>query len=51
MAYRGSVEHFVEAVLNYPTLAECFKTAALAGLNRLDAWQTAATPEEEALAP
>jgi NAD(P) transhydrogenase len=42
MAYRGSVEHFVEAVFNYPTLAECYKTAALDGLNRLDAWQTAA---------
>ena len=35
------VEHFVEAVFNYPTLAECYKTAALDGLNRLDSWQTA----------
>ena len=41
MAYGGSVEHFVEAVFNYPTLAECYKTAALDGLNRLDSWQTA----------
>ncbi len=45
MAYRGSVEHFVEAVFNYPTLAECYKTAALDGLNRLDSWQTAAAAE------
>jgi len=49
MAYRGSVEHFVDAVFNYPTLAECYKTAALDGLNRLDSWQT--TASAEALAP
>jgi len=41
MTYRGHVEHFVETVFNYPTLAECYKTAALDGLNRLDSWQTA----------
>jgi NAD(P) transhydrogenase len=40
MTYGGSVEHFVDAVFNYPTLAECYKTAALDGLNRLDSWQT-----------
>jgi len=49
MAYRGSVEHFVEAVFSYPTLAECDKTAALDGLNRLDSWQT--TAPAEAFAP
>ncbi|HSI31279.1 MAG TPA: hypothetical protein VK951_08110 [Miltoncostaeaceae bacterium] len=49
MAYRGSVEHFVEAVFNYPTLAECYETAALDGLNRLDSWQT--TAPAEAFAP
>ncbi len=49
MAYRGSVDHFVEAVFNYPTLAECDKTAALDGLNRLDSWQT--TASAEAFAP
>ena len=36
------MEHFVNAVFNYPTLAECYKTAALDGLNRLDSWQVAA---------
>lgn len=40
MTYGGSVEHFVDTVFNYPTLAECYKTAALDGLNRLDSWQT-----------
>ena len=49
MAYRGSVEHFVEAVFDYPTLAECYRTAALDGLNRLDSWQT--TASAEAFAP
>ena len=42
MTYGGQVEHFVDTVFNYPTLAECYKTAALDGLNRLDSWQTAA---------
>ena len=28
------LEYFVEAVFNYPTLAECYKVAALDGLNR-----------------
>lgn len=42
MTYRGGVDHFVDAVFNYPTLAECYKTAALDGLNRLESWQTPA---------
>jgi NAD(P) transhydrogenase len=29
------VEYFVNAVFNYPTLAECYKVAALNGLNKL----------------
>ena len=49
MACRGSVGHFVEAVFNYPTLAERDKRAALDGLNRLDSWQT--TASAEAFAP
>ena len=35
MAYEGKVDYFVEAVLNYPTLAECYKTAAFNGINKL----------------
>ena len=42
MAYRGSAQHFVEAVSDDPALAQCDTTAALDGLNRLDFWQTAA---------
>lgn len=35
MAFKGTVEYFVNAVFNYPTLAECYKVAALNGLNKL----------------
>jgi NAD(P) transhydrogenase len=35
MAFGGTVDYFVNAVFNYPTLAECYKTAALDGINRL----------------
>lgn len=35
LTYEGSVEAFVHNVFNYPTLAECYRTAALDGLNRL----------------
>ena len=35
MAYRGKVDYFIDTVFNYPTLAECYKVAALDGINRL----------------
>ena len=35
LAFGGTVEYFVDAVFNYPTLAECYKTAAFDGLNRM----------------
>ncbi len=35
LTYGGTVEYFVHSVFNYPTLAECYRTAALDGLNRL----------------
>ncbi len=35
IALGGTVDYFVETVFNYPTLAECYKTAALDGINRL----------------
>jgi NAD(P) transhydrogenase len=37
MALSGTVRYFVDHVFNYPTLAECYKVAALAGLNKLGA--------------
>lgn len=36
MAHEGSVDYFVDTVFNYPTLAECYKTAAFDGVNRLE---------------
>ncbi len=35
LAFGGTVDYFVETVFNYPTLAECYKTAAFDGINRL----------------
>ena len=37
MAFKGRVEYFINNVFNYPTLAECYKTAAFDGINRLGA--------------
>lgn len=35
MALKGTVDYFVETVFNYPTLAECYKVAALNASNKL----------------
>jgi len=35
MAYNGKIDYFINTVFNYPTLAECYKTAAFDGINRL----------------
>jgi NAD(P) transhydrogenase len=35
MVLKGTIEYFVNAVFNYPTLAECYKAAAFNGLNKL----------------
>jgi NAD(P) transhydrogenase len=35
LALGGTIDYFVDTVFNYPTLAECYKTAAFDGLNRL----------------
>ncbi len=34
MAHGGKLDYFVDTVFNYPTLAECYKVAALAALNK-----------------
>jgi len=34
IAHNGKLDYFVDAVFNYPTLAECYKVAALAALNK-----------------
>jgi NAD(P) transhydrogenase len=35
MILNGTVDYFINAVFNYPTLAECYKAAAFNGVNRL----------------
>src|SRR5215831_2031344 len=35
LVLKGTVNYFVETVFNYPTLAECYKTAAFNGVNKL----------------
>src|SRR6478672_3833585 len=35
LAFGGPIDYFVNTVFNYPTLAECYKTAAFDGINRL----------------
>jgi len=40
IAFGGTIRYFVDHVFNYPTLAECYKVAALAGFNKLGAQGT-----------
>jgi len=35
LAFGGTIDRFVNTVFNYPTLAECYKVAAVDGVNRL----------------
>ncbi len=35
IALDGKVDYFVESAFNYPTLAECYRVAALNGINKL----------------
>lgn len=35
LAFGGTIDYFINTVFNYPTLAECYKTAAFDGVNRL----------------
>lgn len=35
MAFHGKIDYFIDTVFNYPTLAECYKVAALDGVNRM----------------
>jgi len=35
MGFDGTIEHFIDNVFNYPTYSECYRVAALNGINRL----------------
>ena len=37
IALGGTIHYFIDHVFNYPTLAECYKVAALAGINKVHA--------------
>ena len=37
LAFGGTIDYFIDTVFNYPTLAECYKTAAFDGINRVGA--------------
>ena len=43
LAHGGSIDYFVNTVFNYPTLAECYKTAAFDGINRLGLFEEEAS--------
>lgn len=47
IAFKATVDYFIHSVFNYPTLAECYKVAALNGSNKLrHLWQCRCeTPE------
>ena len=42
MALGGTLDYFLNSVFNYPTLAECYKVAALDGFNKIRALGDAA---------
>jgi NAD(P) transhydrogenase len=55
MAAGMPIDYFIESVFNYPTLAECYKVAALDGINRVRAngelkYETASNSPEQAQA-
>ncbi|MEW5875839.1 MAG: FAD-dependent oxidoreductase, partial [Candidatus Zixiibacteriota bacterium] len=41
LANNGTIDSFIDNVFNYPTLAECYKVAALAGMNKVNAARAA----------
>ncbi len=44
IALNGTIDYLINAVFNYPTLAECYKTAALDASNRLAALTSVKRP-------
>jgi NAD(P) transhydrogenase len=46
MAFGGGVDYFINTVFNYPTLAECYKTAAFDAANRMGSPREGIAPPE-----
>lgn len=51
MAFGGRADYFVDTVFNYPTLAECYKTAAFDAINRMSELGIPARRDERAARP
>jgi NAD(P) transhydrogenase len=51
LAFKGTVDYFINSVFNYPTLAECYKVAALNAANKLRMLWRGETPAVEAEPP
>ncbi|HYV19108.1 MAG TPA: Si-specific NAD(P)(+) transhydrogenase [Verrucomicrobiae bacterium] len=51
MAFGATIDYFVDAVLNYPTFAECYKVAALDGYNKVGPPPGGAPPPGSGLHP
>ena len=49
MGAGGKIDHFIDTVFNYPTLAECYKTAAFNGINRLAQLPQSADVDKDSL--
>jgi hypothetical protein len=45
IVYDGTIEYFIDNVVNYPTLSEAYKVAALNGYNRLSVRAMRESPE------
>jgi NAD(P) transhydrogenase len=48
MALGGTLDYFRDTVFNYPTMAECYKVAALDGLNKLSLWDELESAADDA---
>jgi NAD(P) transhydrogenase len=51
MALGGTIDYFRDTVFNYPTMAECYKVAALDGLNKLSLWAELESTTDELTLP
>jgi NAD(P) transhydrogenase len=47
MTLGGTLDYFRDTVFNYPTMAECYKVAALDGLNKLSLWEEAESANQD----
>jgi NAD(P) transhydrogenase len=51
LSFGGTIDYFINTVFNYPTLAECYKVAALEGVNRLGIYGEASAATTFVAAP